>query len=183
MTTRLTKAQQRQSPRKCASWIDFVVWNYEKLQVNTFQSVVPQWNTSITKNKINLLIFYLLDSTFAVQKLWSYVPFRIRRSYVYFKFDEYFPTDQLWSILTETSSAWVTSLLHRSINWSSSPRLLPLVNHRMWLDDYLKKHPSFPPQPGWLIQYGCHSITVGWPKKIPFFLQSLNHSSSSPPCS
>lgn len=126
---------------------------------------------------------YLLESTFAVQKLWSYVPFRIRRSYVYFKFDEYFPADQLWSVLTETSSVWVTSLLHRSINWSSSPRLLPLVNHRMWLDNYLKKHPSFPPQPGWLIQYGCHSITVGWLKNIPFFIQSLNHCSSSPPCS
>lgn len=37
------------------------------------------------------------------------------------------------------------------------------------------------PRPGWLIQYGCHSITVGWPKKVPFFLQSLNHCSSSPP--
>lgn len=24
------------------------------------------------------------------------------------------------------------------------PRLLPLVNHRTWLDNYLKKHPSFP---------------------------------------
>lgn len=56
----------------------------------------------------------------------------------------FFSTDQLCSVLTEASSVRVTSLLHCCINWSSSPRLLPPVNHRMWLDNYLKKHPSFP---------------------------------------
>lgn len=128
-------------------------WEIAEVHVKSF---VPKWATSYLK-KWNL-IFYL----FAFEDV-----MRISE----WNDNVFFLIDKLCSILRETSSVRVMSLLHCSINWSSSPLRLPHVNN------YLKKYPSFPSarmtHPVWLPLH--HSGPA-----LKRFPSSSNHSIIAP---